>query len=318
MEKEKTNATTHDMGFKIYCSFGNGYRLTDDKAYRDVIIQSARTLSTRFNPLIGSMRSWDHHRNLWGFPVIIDNMMNLELLFEATRLTGDSSFYKIAVSHANTTMKNHYRGDYSSFHVVDYDTVTGKVVKKMTWQGANDSSAWARGQAWGLYAYTMCYRYTKDPVYLRQAEHIAAFILHHPRLPADKIPYWDFDAPGIPRTPSGSTTSAQPSGSTTSSKPSGSTTAAPDTIPRDASAAAVIASGLYELSGYSSNAGEYRKAADNILKNLTANYRSPIGDNKGFILLHSTGGKPSNTEIDVPMNYADYYYLEALLRSRSL
>ena len=286
MEKEKTNATTHDMGFKIYCSFGNGYRLTHDKAYREVIIQSARTLSTRFNPLIGCIRSWDHHRNLWGFPVIIDNMMNLELLFEATRLTGDSSFYRIAVSHANTTMKNHYRPDYSSYHVVDYDTLTGKVVKRQTWQGANDSSAWARGQAWGLYAYTMCYRYTKDPAYLGQAEHIAAFILHHPRLPADKIPYWDFDAPGIPNEP------------------------------RDASAAAIIASGLYELSGYSRNAGEYRAAADTILKNLTQHYRSPFGTNKGFILLHSTGGKPTNTEVDVPMNYADYYYLEALLRSR--
>ena len=287
MEREKTNATTHDMGFKIYCSFGTGYRLTHDKAYRDIIIQSARTLSTRFNPLIGCIRSWDHHRNLWGFPVIIDNMMNLELLFEATRLTGDSSFYKIAVSHANTTMKNHYRPDYSSYHVVDYDTLTGKVVKRQTWQGANDSSAWARGQAWGLYAYTMCYRYTKNPVYLRQAEHIAAFILGHPHLPADKIPYWDFNAPGIPNEP------------------------------RDASAAAIIASGLYELSGYSRKAGEYRAAAGTILKNLTKYYRSPIGANKGFILLHSTGGKPTNTEVDVPINYADYYYLEALLRSRS-
>ena len=293
MEREKTNATTHDMGFKIYCSFGTGYRLTKDKAYRDVIIQSARTLSTRFNPKIGCIRSWDHHRNLWDFPVIIDNMMNLELLFEATRLTGDSSFYRIAVSHANTTMKNHYRPDYSSFHVVDYDTVTGQVRRKMTYQGANDSSAWARGQAWGLYAYTMCYRYTHDGRYLEQAEHIASFILHHPNLPADKVPYWDFNAPGIP----------------------GAGASATGAEPRDASAAAIIASGLYELCQYSRNAGEYRAVANTILKNLTDHYRSPIGANKGFILLHSTGGKPSNTEVDVPINYADYYYLEALLRS---
>jgi len=300
MEREKTNATTHDMGFKIYCSFGTGYRLTHDPAYREVILQSARTLSTRFNPLIGCIRSWDHHRNLWGFPVIIDNMMNLELLFEATRLTGDSSFYRIAVSHANTTMKNHYRSDHSSYHVVDYDTLTGKVVKRMTWQGANDSSAWARGQAWGLYAYTMCYRYTHDPRYLEQAEHIAAFILQHPRLPVDKVPYWDFDAPGIPR----------------GKKPVGAMGGeAGDPEPRDASAAAVIASGLYELSGYSRMGQQYRAVADTILVNLTRHYRSPIGDNKGFILIHSTGGKPSNTEVDVPINYADYYYLEALLRS---
>ncbi|HEY4290364.1 MAG TPA: alginate lyase family protein [Puia sp.] len=302
MEKEKTNATSHDVGFKIYCSFGSGYRLARDPAYRlvndsfyrNVIISSARTLSTRFNPKIGCIRSWDHHRDLWDYPVIIDNLMNLELLFEATRLTGDSSFYRIAVTHANTTMKNHYRPDHSSFHVVDYDTVTGQVKRKMTWQGANDSSAWARGQAWGLYAYTMCYRYTKNPVYLAQAEHIAAFILHNPHLPADKIPYWDFNASGI------TGTGANLAGNE----------------PRDASAAAIMASGLYELSAYSRNAGEYRAAADIILVNLTDRYRAPAGSNKGFILLHSTGQKPTNSEVDVPINYADYYYLEALLRSQ--
>lgn len=285
MENEKTNATTHDMGFKINCSFGTGYRLTLDPAYRDVIIRSARTLSTRFNPKIGCIRSWDHHRELWGYPVIIDNMMNLELLFEATRLTGDSSFYHIAVSHANTTMKNHYRPDHSSWHVVDYDTVTGQVKHKMTWQGANDSSAWARGQAWGLYTYTMCYRYTRDRRYLDQAEFIAHYILANPNMPADKVPYWDFNAP--------------------------------DGDPRDASAAAIIASGLYELSTYSEQGEVYRAAADTILVTLTDHYRAPVGSNKGFILLHSTGGKPSNTEVDVPLNYADYYYLEALLRSQS-
>jgi len=298
MEQEKTNGTTHDMGFKIYCSYGNGYRLTNDPHYKDVILEAARTLSTRFNPVIGCIRSWDHHKNLWGFPVIIDNMMNLELLFEATRLSGDSSFYKIAVSHANTTMKNHFRSDYSSFHVVDYDTLTGKVVKRMTWQGYSDSSAWARGQAWGLYAYTMCYRETGDRAYLQQAEHIAAYILSC--LPSDKVPYWDFDAPGVPRT------SGVPAAATDSASGE----------PRDASAAAVIASGLYELSGYSRNKKEYLAVADKILKSLTANYRSPIGQSRGFILLHSTGAKPANSEVDVPLNYADYYYMEALLRSR--
>jgi len=293
MENEKTNGTSHDVGFKIYCSFGSGYRLTHDPAYRAVIIQSARTLSTRFNPKIGSIRSWDHHRDLWDFPVIIDNLMNLELLFEATRLTGDSSFYRIAVTHANTTMKNHYRPDHSSWHVVDYDTVTGQVKRKMTWQGANDSSAWARGQAWGLYAYMMCYRYTHDPIYLEQAEHIASFILNqdHQHLPADKIPYWDFNAPGISNGGMG-------------------------TEPRDASAAAIIASGLYELSAYSKQGAAYRAAADTILVSLTDHYRAPAGTNKGFILLHSTGQKPTNSEVDVPINYADYYYLEAVLRSQ--
>ena len=285
-EKEKLNGGTHDMGFKIYCSYGTGYQLTKDAAYKDVIIQSAKTLSTRFNPKVGCIRSWDHHKEQWGYPVIIDNMMNLELLFAATRLTGDSSFYKIAVSHANTTMKNHFRPDYSSYHVVDYDTATGKVVKRNTHQGYADESAWARGQGWALYGYTMCYRETKNVAYLRQAENVAKFILHHPNLPADKIPYWDFNAPGIPNEP------------------------------RDASAAGVIASGLLELAKYSKNKKEYITVANTILQNLTKNYRSPIGANKGFILLHSTGSKPANSEVDVPLNYGDYYYLEALLRSR--
>ncbi|MFT3827169.1 MAG: glycoside hydrolase family 88 protein [Chitinophagaceae bacterium] len=288
LENEKFNGGTHDMGFKIYCSYGTGYNLTRDEQYKAVIIQSAKTLSTRFNPVVGCIRSWDHSRDKWGYPVIIDNMMNLELLFAATRFTGDSSFYKIAVTHANTTMKNHFRSDYSSYHVVDYDTVTGNVVKKNTHQGYAHESSWARGQGWALYGYTMCYRETKDPKYLQQAEHVAAFILGHPNMPADLVPYWDFNAPGIPNEP------------------------------RDASAAAVIASGLYELSTYSkANAKKYRNTADKIVKSLTEKYRSPIGENKGFILLHSTGSKPANSEVDVPLNYADYYYLEALLRKQS-
>src|SRR5580698_8936840 len=185
----------------MYCSYGNAQRILPGAGYNDILLNSARSLSTRFNPKVGCIRSWDH--GSWEYPVIIDNMMNLELLFWATHFSGDSSFYRIAVSHANTTMRNHFRPDYSSYHVVEYDTVTGQVRRKMTWQGYADSSAWARGQAWGLYGYTMCYRYTHDPAYLRQAEHIAAFILHHPRLPKDMVPYWDFDAPGIPRDASG-------------------------------------------------------------------------------------------------------------------
>jgi hypothetical protein len=288
IEKEKTNATTHDMGFKIYCSFGAGYRLTNDQHYKEVIIQSAKTLSTRFRPTVGTLRSWDHSTDKWSFPVIIDNMMNLELLFAATKLTGDSGFHKIAVSHANTTITHHFRDDYSSYHVINYDTITGKPIHKHTHQGYSHSSAWARGQAWALYAYTMCYRFTKDPAYLKQAEGIATFILSHPNLPKDLVPYWDFNAPNIPNEP------------------------------RDASAAALNASALYELSLYSSNGKYYKKTADKILQSLTKSYRSPVGENRGWILLHSTGSKPSNSEVDVPLNYADYYYLEALFRSKKL
>ena len=288
MEREKTNGGTHDMGFKVYCSFGTGFRLTNDQHYKEVIIQSAKTLSTRFRPITGTIRSWDHSTDKWAFPVIIDNMMNLELLFAATQLTGDSSFYKIAVTHANTTMKNHFRPDNSSYHVVEYDTITGNVVKKNTHQGFAHESAWSRGQVWGLYGYTMCYRFTRDKKYLEQAEKIAAFVLDHPNMPKDLVPYWDFDAPNIPNEE------------------------------RDASAGAILASGLYELSTYSKNGKLYKEKANKIVESLTNNYRSAIGENRGFILLHSTGSRPSNSEVDVPLSYADYYYLEALLRSKKL
>jgi unsaturated chondroitin disaccharide hydrolase len=286
IEGQKTDGTTHDLGFKVYCSAGNAYRLTKDQHYKDVVIEAAKTLSTRFNPKVGCIKSWDNKK--WLFPVIIDNMMNLELLFEATKLSGDSSFYKIAVSHANTTIKNHFRPDYSSYHVVSYDPETGAVLKKQTHQGYADESAWARGQSWGLYGYTMCYRETKNKAYLRQAENIAKFILNNPNLPKDLVPYWDFNAPTIPNEP------------------------------RDASAAAVMASALYELSTYSDNSKMYRSKADMIVKNLTEHYTAAPGTSKGFILLHSTGSKPSNSEVDVPLSYADYYYLEALLRQKRL
>jgi len=287
IEREKTNGGTHDMGFKVYCSFGTGYRLTRGMHYKEVIIESAKTLSTRFNPVAGVIKSWDN-RTKWKYPVIIDNMMNLELLFAATRLTGDSSFYKIAAAHANTTMKNHYRPDGSSWHVVDYDTVSGKVIQKTTHQGYSDESAWSRGQAWGLYGYTMCYRFTKDKKYLDHAEKIAAFMLNHPNMPKDLVPYWDYNAPNIPNEE------------------------------KDASAGAILASGLYELSLYSSQGKNYKAAADKILASLTKNYRSPTGASKGFILIHSVGSRPSQTDVDVPLSYADYYYLEALLRSKKL
>ena len=286
MEGEKMDGGTHDLGFMVYCSVGNGYRLTHDVHYKEVIIEAAKTLSTRFNPIVGCIKSWDNTK--WKYPVIIDNMMNLELLFEATKLSGDSSFYKIAVTHANTTMKNHYRADYSSYHVVDYDPETGKVLHKQTAQGYADESAWARGQAWGLYGFTICYRETGDKAYLKQAENIAKFILNNPNLPKDLVPYWDYSDPAIPN------------------------------VPRDASAAAIMASALYELSTFSNNGKGYKATADKILNSLNNNYQAPLGADKGFLLLHSTGHKPAGTEIDVPIIYADYYYLEALLRQKHL
>ncbi|WP_029274682.1 glycoside hydrolase family 88 protein [Pedobacter borealis] len=287
IKKEQFNKGTHDLGFMIYCPFGNGYSLTNDPAYKAVIIQAAKSLSTRFNVKAGVLKSWDHSSDKWKYPVIIDNMMNLELLFETTKLTGDSSFYKIAVTHANTTMKNHFRPDFSSYHVIDYDTLTGNVRQKTTAQGYANESAWARGQAWALYGYTMCYRETKNKAYLAQADGVAGFILNNKITPADGIPYWDYNDPKIPE------------------------------ASRDASAASITASALYELAKYSTNGKKYKTAADKILNSLSTKYTSKIGANYGFILEHSTGHRPNNSEIDVPINYADYYYLEALLRSKN-
>lgn len=287
IEDQKTNGGTHDMGFKMYCSFGNGYRLTNDANYKDILLESAATLITRYKPAIGCIRSWDHSRDKWQCPVIIDNMMNLELLYWAFKETGDSVYYNIANAHARTTMKNHFRDNYSSYHVIDYDTITGDVLHKHTHQGYNRESAWSRGQAWGLYGYTMCYRETKLPEFLSQAENIANYIFTNPTMPEDMVAYWDFDAPGIPNEP------------------------------RDASAAAVMACAMYELSMYNpEKAALYKKWADTIVESLSKNYRAQLEGDRGFLLLHSTGAR--NFERDVPLVYADYYFLEALLKKAKL
>ncbi|MBB5441110.1 MULTISPECIES: glycoside hydrolase family 88 protein [Pedobacter] len=289
LEKEKNNTSTHDLGFMMYCSFGMADRIKPEPEYKDILITSAKSLASRFNPKVGCIQSWDAKPD--EFLVIIDNMMNLELLFWATKETGDSSYYKIAVTHASTTMKNHFRPDYSSYHVIDYNPETGLVQKKRTDQGYADESAWARGQAWGLYGYTLMYRETKDKKYLEQANHIAEFILKHPNLPQDKIPYWDFNAPDIPN------------------------------ALRDASAGAVMASALLELCRY--NKGEqgqhYFKTAEKMIKTLSsAQYKAATGTNGGFILKHGVGHMPKGSEVDVPLTYGDYYYLEALKRYKEM
>lgn len=289
IESAKNYRGTHDLGFIFNCSFGRAYELTGEKSYADVMVRAAKSLSSRFNPTVGCIRSWDHNRDKWEFPVIIDNMMNLELMFKATQLTGDSTYWHEAVSHARTTMKNHFREDYSSFHVVDYDPLTGKVRSRVTHQGYSDDSFWSRGQAWGLYGYTMCYRFTHDKAFLHQAENIARFIMSLP-LPDDKVFYWDMKCPEIPNTQ------------------------------RDAAAAAIAASALVELAQYADNgqSESYLTLARQIVSSLTKSYQSPLGQNYGFLLLHSVGSRPSNSEVDVPLNYADYYYLEALMRLNQL
>ena len=288
IEKEKFNNTTHDLGFMLYCSFGNGYRLTGNSHYKDILIQSAKTLITRFNPKVGCIKSWESN-DRWDYPVIIDNMMNLELLFWATKETGDSTFYNIAVNHANTTIKNHFRKDYSTWHVLSYDTATGQVLKRNTAQGYKDESCWARGESWALYGFTMCYRETKDGRYLKQAKGIAKYILTSKNLPEDMIPYWDYNASNIPNEV------------------------------RDASAAAIMASALYELSTFVNNPElNYKESADRILKSLSSpKYLNETG-NSNFILMHATGSKPADSEVDVPLIYADYYFIEANLRKLNI
>ena len=192
VEKTKTITNNHDVGFMLNCSYGNGYRLTGNPKYKEVMIEGAHSLATRYNPQLGLMRSWDSDKQKWQYAVIIDNMMNLEFLMWAGRATGDSTFTQMAISHADKTMANHFRPDYSSYHVVSYDTITAQPHIKQTHQGYADESAWARGQAWALYGYTMMYREAKKQAYLEQANHIAQFLMNHPNMPADKIPYWDF------------------------------------------------------------------------------------------------------------------------------
>ena len=280
IEKEQYALDTHDLGFMMNCSFGNGYRITGNENYKKILLQSARSLATRYNENIGVIRSWDN-KPKWMYPVIIDNLMNLELLENAYKLSQDSLFDKIANSHATITITNHFRPDYSSCHVVDYDTITNKALKMDTHQGYSSTSAWARG-----------HRETQNEKYLQQAINIAKFILHHPNLPEDKIPYWDFDAPNIPDEP------------------------------RDASAGAIIASALLELGQYVNDdklSKEYQSVAAQQLRTLSSDeYLAAPQTNGGFILKHSVGNKPRNSEVDAPLTYADYYYVEALLRYKKL
>lgn len=278
---------THDLGFMLYCSYGNAYRITGDKIYLPTLKEGAGNLAARFDPKIGAIRSWDF--SWWNYPVIIDNMMNLEYLYWSAQKFNQPKYTDIANAHAFTTMKNHFRKDYSSYHVVDYNPKTGAVLAKRTHQGVTDESAWARGQGWGLYGYAMCYTNTKNPKFLEQAKHIADFIMNHPRMPKDKVPVWDFDVHNA--------------------------TGVEEKAPRDASAAAVIASGLLELSTQVKDGNKYLKYAEDILKSLSSDeYLAKPDSNQYFILKHSVGAFLYNSEIDTPLNYADYYYMEALKR----
>ncbi len=277
----------HDIGFILFCSFGNGYRLTGNEEYKKILYQGAESLSSRYNPNIGLIRSWDHTTDRWQYPVIIDNMMNLELLEWVAKDSDEKRYAEIASTHAKVTRKHHFRPDYSCYHVVSYDPQTGIPEKKNTHQGLSDESSWARGQAWALYGYTMMYRETEHHCFLEHAKNIAEFIMNHPNLPEDKIPYWDFSVPDTPKSQ------------------------------RDASAGAIMASAFLELSqltdGYFSK--KCLKTAQTQIRTLTSiEYLAIPKTNGNFILKHSVGNMPKGREVDVPLTYADYYYVEALIR----
>lgn len=308
MEKLKTLTSHHDIGFLMYCSYGNAYRLTKNPEYLDILIESANSLCTRFSDVTGQIKSWNYRESWdglhkWYYPVIVDNLMNLELLYFATEVTGDRKYADIANKHAEITAKNQFRPDYSSYHVVNYDPKTGDVLFRGTCQGYADNSTWARGQAWAIYGYTMAYRFTKRKDFLDLAVKLADFWINHPNLPTDKIPYWDFDA----------LQDGYKAAEWSLVRPM------PDYNPRDASAAAITCSALFELSGYVKNGRKYQQFAEETLQSLvTPDYLAKPGSNWNFMLKHSVGSLPHGAEIDVPLVYADYYLLEALHRYRAI
>jgi hypothetical protein len=288
LETSKSMTNTHDLGFIIFDSFGHGYQLTGTPHYRDVVMEASRSLSTRFNPAVGAIKSWDVEtvtdgRRGWRYPVIIDNLMNLELLFWAGTHGGDSAWATMAEQHALTSARAHVRADGSTAHVALFDPATGALERTVTWQGYSDSSAWARGQAWAIHGLSASYARTRRPELLAAAQRSADWFIAH--LPADAVPYWDFRHPAIPSTE------------------------------RDASAAAIAASGLYDLARWSDagTARRYRAAADRLLEALATSYMAPATPS-GAVLLHSTGNRPQGGEIDVGIVYADYFFVEALLR----
>ena len=280
-------AFDHDLGFLVLSSYGKGYEQTGNEDYKKVMLAAADSLATLFNPIVGTILSWPRHvKDYGGHNTIMDNMINLELLLWAAENGGRQELRDIAVQHAETTMAHHFREDGSCYHVAVYDTLTGDFIKGQTHQGYADSSMWARGQSWAIYGYTMVYRFTKDKRFLDFAQKVTDIYLKRLHETSnDWIPLWDMDDPRG------------------------------QLAPKDASAACVVASALLELCQYVSEekSSEYVAAATAMLKDLSTEKYQSREKNVSF-LLHSTGHHPAGSEIDASIIYADYYYLEALLR----
>lgn len=303
LEPLKTFTKHHDLGFMMYCSYGNAERLDPKPEYNDILVESAKSLSSRFSENTQTIKSWNYRKawngiDEWYYPVIIDNMMNLEMLFYASKVSGDKRFYDIAVKHCDATLKNHFREDFSTYHVVNYDTISGKVLAQATCQGYSDNSVWSRGQAWGIYGFTMAYRETKEERYLDAAVKAAEMYLKE--LPEDLIPLWDFNVGQEGYTPGVKSFAAEYKEKL-----------------RDVSAAAIVCSALFELGEHTSSA-RYTDYAVKMLHTLASpEYRAPLGTNADFLLMHCVGSLPHKSEIDKPLVYADYYFLEALVRYKN-
>mgnify|MGYP001195785946 CR=1 FL=1 len=305
LKRLKTFTGHHDLGFMMYCSFGNAERLAPEPQYRDILVESAKSLSSRFNEHTQTIKSWNYRKSWndtteWFYPVIIDNMMNLEMLFYASKVSGDKRYYDIAVKHAESTLKNHFREDFTTYHVVNYDATTGEVLNKATCQGYSDNSTWARGQAWAIYGFTMVYRETGETRFLNAAVKATAVYLKN--LPEDLIPVWDFNAGQEGYTPEGKSYAVE----------------FPGKEMRDASAAAIVCSALFELGKLTGNNSYIRDAVRMLHSLASPVYRAQLGTNADFLLKHSIGSIPHKSEIDKPLSYADYYFLEALSRYKNI
>ncbi len=318
----------HDVGFMVYDSYGNGLRLKNIPGYDTVLVNTAKSLATRFRPAAGIIQSWNTdnpkswqaHKG-WDCPVIIDNMMNLELFFKVSEMTGDDTYKNIAISHADKTIENHFRDDYSTYHVVDYNDETGEVRNRCTAQGIADESRWARGQAWAIYGYTVAYRFTGEERYLEQAKNIANYLLvEEDNMPEDLVPLWDFDVAEFASDGEEMVHLFNQWVNIFNDKEK----TEKYINQRDVSSASIISSALYELYWYTKDE-LYKKKADKMIESLsTPAYRAEVGTNGGFLFMHSVGSLPHSHvqlqknpkagNIDVPLNYADYYFLEALIR----
>ena len=281
----QNDSTTHDLGFLFELSHLLGLKLTGDVSFHAPLLQAARTLARRFNSKGNFFQAWGP---LDGTPrergrAIIDTLMNLDLLFWASRETGECQFANIATAEARTALRHHVRADWSTAHVTEFDPDTGEFIKQDTAQGLSATSCWSRGQAWAVYGFAECYRETGDAAFLDAARNLAEYCLR--RLPIDRVPYWDYDSPLIPNDV------------------------------RDSSAAAILGSGMLLLAKLESNsrqAARWRAQALAMLESLWENYSSR-STNEPCILLHGTRSKPEGS-MDHGLIYGDYYFVEALTR----